>query len=79
MGFTTVYIPFTRHVTNLWEYFASERDSFIDILHLEEVVDKPLMIKINALIAALTLETISDMTVLGIKTEKIRLLQGLRC
>ena len=37
------------------------------------------LLKINALIAALTLETISDMTVLGVKTEKIRLLQGLRC
>lgn len=34
------------------------------------------MIKINALIAALTLETISDMTVLGIKTEKNTTITG---
>lgn len=52
------------------------RRSIIDILHLEEVVDKPLMIKINALIAALTLETISDMTVLGIKTKKNTTITG---
>ena|GEM_PF-5783148 len=52
------------------------RRSIIDILHLEEVVDKPLMIKINALIAALTLETISDMTVLGIKTGKNTTITG---
>lgn len=50
--------------------------SIIDILQLEEVVDKPLMIKINALIAALTLETISDMTIFGFKTEQNRKITG---
>ena len=50
--------------------------SIIDILQLEEVVDKPLMIKINALIATLTLETISDMTIFGLKTEQNRKITG---
>ncbi|EGG89933.1 hypothetical protein HMPREF0491_02931 [Lachnospiraceae oral taxon 107 str. F0167] len=52
------------------------RRSIIDILQLEEVVDKPLMIKINALIAALTLETISDMTIFGLKAEQNRKITG---
>ena len=55
---------------------SAYRRSIIDILHLEEVVDKPLMIKINALIAVLTLETISDVTVLGIKTVKNTTITG---
>ena len=51
--------------------WTKEEKCLIDILELNNISDKPLKLKIDCLIAALTLDTMTNMRILGVDDEKI--------
>ena len=56
---------------------ATSRRSLMEILELGNVIGRPLMIKINALIAALTIENITNKTIFGIEYLKDEAITGM--
>ena len=51
--------------------WTKEEKCLIDILELNNISDKPLKLKIDCLIAALTLDTMTNMRIFGVDDEKI--------
>ena len=58
-------------IKNASDEWTKEEKCLIDILELNNISDKPLKLKIDCLIAALTLDTMTNMRILGVDDEKI--------
>ena len=63
-----------------WWYiyeWTKEEKCLIDILELNNISDKPLKLKIDCLIAALTLDTMTNMRIFGVEDKKREIATGM--